>query len=288
MDLLVDRGTTFRLTNLNLKSDSNLDIRWATWFIYNADLNSDANLQLRNAVNVWAQDFKMEADAQIAGNWSVNLIIQRSSMDADAYRQITNRTDARMIYSSMGNNSYAYFYNGTRQRLYGVDITSRGTLRQYQGDLRMYYHEISGYWEIRKEAASTGLTYIYWGNTMGRWYVRFYSASPTYVYYPTFSSRGEIRFQQTVTLRAYYIEVWPYDAILTASGTCSYLYGIKLMTGGRFTASGGTHYRVTLHTGCYINTAFNTRYVYGIGRHTTTLSAVNSNRGRDYFNSSLI
>jgi hypothetical protein len=27
MDLLVDRGTTFRLTNLNLKSDSNLDIR---------------------------------------------------------------------------------------------------------------------------------------------------------------------------------------------------------------------------------------------------------------------
>lgn len=118
--------------------------------------------------------------------------------------------------------------------------------------------------------------------------MRVWSAQATYLYYPTFSSRGEANFRQTVALRAYYIEVGPYDAILTASGTCSYLYGIKLMTGGRFNASASTHYRVTLHTGAYINTAFPTRYVYSQGRHTTTLTATNSNRGRDYFNSSLI
>lgn len=85
----------------------------------------------------------MEADAQVAGNGTTNLLIQRSSMDADALWSITNRTDARMIYTKMGSNSFAYFYNGTRQWLYGIDIASRGVLRQYQGDLRMYYHEIS-------------------------------------------------------------------------------------------------------------------------------------------------
>lgn len=286
--LRVDCDTTFRAYQTSITDDGRLEVTGATGYLYNSTIDSGSLLYLNDAVNATITDLEMGGRSRIFGRRSTNMYIRYSTTDGNSYWGADNSTNARLYQSNISSNSQIYYYDGTLQYVYYSNLTSNGVFRQYDGAGYLYYTSLDSYAEARAENNSVEfrLTGV---NMSSRAYIRNYATGGfTRIYYTEFKARGDATFRQTGNLSMYYGNIGPYDAILGVTGTTSYLYSISLQSGGRFYPSGSTHYRVTLDTGAYINTAFATRYVYGKGRWTQTLTAANTNRGRDYFNNSLI
>lgn len=283
-DLICDCDIVVRVLNSNFHTDSYTDLTGATGLIYYSHFTSNSDQRWTDATNIRIIASHFKSGSRTVGDNSVNARYDDYTISDNGYDGYSGMTDARRQYG-YNKGGYVYYTGGTNQWLYQTEIGPRGTIRTASGNDRSYYVDISSYAETRNEAGA-GLWYKYYSDYDSRGYVRNFNTNDVRHYAVKANSRGEIYHRDAAVHRFYYTTVADYSGVYF-SGTATILYGSNLDSQSRFYATGGNHYRLNLSAFRRINTAFNTRAVYGIGSGNNTLTAPNNNTGVDYFNNSL-
>jgi len=283
--LLCDCDPVIDLDDNRFESESSTDIRGASGYIRASGIVDDAILELDDAA-VLIRALTMTSRSRIYGERSTNVRIFYHEMASEAYWLFRDRDDVRSYGSTFDSSSRIYFYSGTRQWFYYCDFGSYGTHRQYAGLNQFYYSAWAGYSEARAEAGS-GLWLVYGCDFSARGRGRNFNTNEVRQYYDAVESAASQIFRDASSIRSYYNSVTSL-AIINYQGAVTTVYGSSVDSQSTLTLTGGNHYRAKLSALARITTAFNTRSVYGFGSWATTLSAANTNRGRDYFNNSLL
>lgn len=285
-DLLIDCTTAITLTNNRFENDSATDLRGCTGFMTNSTVESDAQLTLTNRTNVRVTGSVFQSRSRIIGANGDNLYLYYHTHSSEAYWIFTGRSDVRSYYSTFDSTARVYGNNAnvTRQWFYYSKIGSYAHVRILSGIFQMYYSSMSSYAEYRQEAgAGTGL--IYGADWTSRAYIRNYVTGTFRSQYDSIDSTGRMTVRGA-TVNTYYNTISSYAQKLINGATI--VYASVAQSFARATYTGGTHYRNNFDTYSRITMPFNTRNVYGKGSWAQTLTAANSNKGRDYFNNNLV
>lgn len=287
-DVLIDCDTGITLTNNRFDSDSSTDLRGTTGFMTNSTVGSDAQLTLTNRTNVRITGSEFGSRSRITGSGGDNLYLYYHTHKSEAYWIFNNNSDVRSYYSTFNSTARVYGNAGglTRQWFYYTNIGSYGHVRILSGTLQMYYSKIDSYAEYRQEAGA-GTALIYGADWSARGYIRNYNTGQWRSYYDTLSSTGRLTINGTVNLASYYNNINSYGRVILTDVTVFYAHLISSFS--IWTSTGANHYRSTLDSYARLTTgAFLTRSVYGKGSWAQTLTAANTNKGRDYFNNNLV
>lgn len=303
-DVNVSCETLLRVTNTRFETDSSTNLLDATGRIDNSLFSENATTNMSNGsiavsnskfttnANVnWAgstidiDDSEFSTSANVDGINSTWVRYLDSTVSNNWQDQYNNSTNAQRLYTII-DGGYVYFTGGTRNYLYQTKLNPRGTIRQIDWDMLVYYSQLDSYAEIRNEAGSA-LFQIYYSHYTSRAYIRNYNTNTVRHYGVDVWGRWEIQHTDAALHTLYYNDISSY-ARLVVSWTTTVVYALNASSYSRVNFSAGTHYYCHFSTYFVFNSAFNSRSVYGHGRITQTATAANSSKWRDYFNNSII
>lgn len=283
--LLVECDSAMAVYNNTFSSGSSTNLTGTTGNLYRSNIDSQALLQIPGAaVNI--QGLDMDSRARILGDNATTVSILYHKQSSEGYWDFRNQDNIRSYYSNIHSTAKVYYTSGTQHWLYYLDIGSYGHLRQESGIVQAYYSAISAYGELRNEANS-GQFQLYASNLDSRAYVRNLNTNRVYYYATDISSSGRPIHSDAEYQRLQYSTVKDL-AQVNMNGTATVLYSSNIDSQSILNISGGNHYRMKLSAYARLSTAFNTRSVYGFGSWAQTLTAANTNKGRDYFNNNLV
>ena len=165
-------------------------------------------------------------------------------------------------------------------------IRDSSRITQQSGSFETYYSHLSSYSEIRLQLGS-GQFLSYASHYSSRAIITNTQAPRVRTFFDSVSSRAEVVYNSSVAADTYYNNINSFARLLV-QGNSTLVYTNTIQAQSTFTVNGGNHFRNNFSGLSRVTTAFNTRSIYGHGSWTQTLTAANTNRGRDYFNNSLI
>jgi len=284
-DVYLDAAPVVRLLRCRFESGAYVDLRGATGIVYRWAVAEQGTVYLGNATGLNLQGGRIDTRARLYGANSVGLRLIYFVQQSEGYLYAVGRTNFWAYYSRASEATRIYYYAGNRFRLYNSVFQSGGIARQYSGEIYLNRGEVSSYSEIRNERGA-GVWNLTGLHAMSRSYLRNYATGSARSTYDTFTATGrgiwrggspQTRYNAVMALSTLEIRS---PATIVQSGTFT--------SRSAFRATGGSHYRPHLAGYFILNAGFNTRSVVCHGRITKTLTAANTNRGRNYFNDTLI
>lgn len=278
--------TSCRVNQLILHGDSQLNITGTTGTITDVQIDTGSLVFFQDATGLNFQRSKIDSRARIYGERSATVTLLYLKMSSEGYWLFRDKTDIRAYYVTIDSTARIYYTDGDRQWFYYCNIGSYAHIRQFAGTIQAYYSNFDSYAEFRNEVGS-GVALIYGVSYSSRGYVRNYNAARIRPYFDNVNSRGEVRYEGTVNQNTYYLQITSFGRLIIQA-SANIAYAIRVDTQSIYTLTGGNHYRDFLSGYARLTTAFNTRSVYGMGSWVKTLTAANTNKGKDYFNDSLV
>lgn len=283
-DVNVNCETELTVTNTRFETDSFTNLLDATGSIVQSEFTTNADVRWNGSV-IDIDDCKFTTSANVDGANATLVKYLDCTVSNNGTDQYNGAGNVERRYTVI-DGWYVYVTWGTRNYLYQTEIAPRATVRQFSGEMLIYYSSLDSYAEIRNEAGAAAF-YAYYSHYDSRAYIRNYNTARIRHYAVNVNSRWEIRHRDGSNQNLYYSNIRGYS-ILTMSGTVTTVYSMDMSSFARVNLSGWTHYYDHFYSYPIFNTAFNTRSVYAVWRITTTATAANTNKWRDYFNNNIV
>ncbi|MGB0908204.1 MAG: hypothetical protein ACPGVT_11980 [Maricaulaceae bacterium] len=183
----VDCNTAFRIRNSRFESNASVTLTGASGYIYDSNISNGAIIALVNAGNVAIQNTVIHSRARLYANGVNTLTLYYHNQTSEAYWYVENQADVRSYYSNFSSAARIYYYGGTRHWFYYTTVKALGYIRQYDGDGRYYYCDVSNYGFVTINNGA-GLSIIAGSQVQNRSTLTLNAA--TRVYYSSFNSQS--------------------------------------------------------------------------------------------------